>query len=153
MINEKKTEADPSVPPPVPPTGTDVYLDRIIKFIPAPIVAAHVAAMGMVTEDPVHIVFLSWTVFAVCWALAPLYVMFIPGEAQDDKNCSKRFHVLASIIAFPIWAYALGGPFALSFPEHYRPLYGSLLLIFATLLMPILQKILLLVPFFRPKQA
>lgn len=155
MKDDKKVQtAEPQPPaPPAPVESRDVYVDRIIKFIPAPIIAAYAAGTGMIAEDPVHIVFLSWTVFAVCWILAPLYVVFIPGEAQDDKNCSKRFHVLASIISFAIWAYALGGPFALSFPEYYRPLYGSLLLVFATLIMPILQRVMLLVPFFRPKLA
>lgn len=154
-MSDKKTtqQADPPVPP-VPPVETrDVYVDRIIKFIPAPILAAHLAATGMIAEDPANVIYLSWAVFAVCWILAPLYVVFIPGEAQDNKTCSKRFHVLASIISFPVWAYALGGPFALTFPGQYRPLYGSLLLIFATLILPLLQKIMMLLPFFKHKPS
>jgi hypothetical protein len=151
MKDDKKVQSADPQPPAPPVENRDVYVDRIIKFIPGPILAAYAAASGMISEDPAHIILLSWIVFGVCILLAPLYVVFIPGEAQDNKNCSKRFHVFASIISFAIWAYALGGPFALTFPEHYRPLYGSLLLIFATLILPLMQKILMLVPFFKHK--
>ena len=142
--------------PPAPPNsptqgdGRDQYIAKVIKYIPAPIIAAYTAATGMITEDPLHVLYLSWAVFFVCWIFAPLYVWFIPGEAKETADCSKRFCVLAAIISFAVWSFALGGPFALTF-GWYRPLYGSLALIFATLAMPLLEKIMLLIGFFKPQ--
>lgn len=145
----KKANQDPTTPPAPQVPGRDVYIDRIIKFVPAPLLAGYAAAMGMIAEDPVHIQLLSWIVFSVIWAMCPLYVIYIPGEAQDDKDCSKRFHILASIISFPVWAFALGGPF--SYIQGYRPLYGALVLIFASLLLPLLQKMVMKLELFRHK--
>ncbi len=152
MAEHKKSGSiqDP-VPPPPPapvPSGTEQYLSKLIRYIPAPIIAAYTAATGMIAEDPVHLLYLSWAVFAVCLVLAPLYVWFVPDSIQDNKDCSKRFHVVASIISFAVWGFALGGPFALTF-EWYRPLYGSLALIFSTLIMPLLEKVLMLLGFFK----
>lgn len=146
-----KPMADPSTPPAPQVPGRDVYFDRIIKFVPAPLLAGYAAATGMIAEDPVHIELLSWIIFGAIWAMCPLYVIYIPGEAQQNEDCSKRFHVLASIICFPVWAFALGGPF--SHIEGYRPLYGALILVFASLLLPLIQKMVMKLGFFKYKAA
>ena len=148
----KGAEPDPAPTPAPMQTAGDQYLARVVKYIPAPIVAAYAAATGMIAEDPIHVIYLSWVVFFACFTLAPLYVWFIPGEAKESPDCSKRFCVLAAIISFAVWAFALGGPFALTF-GWYRPLYGSLALIFATLAMPLLEKMLMLIGFFKPQPA
>lgn len=153
MQEDKKLALKEQEPAPGPvPTGSDQYLAKVIKYIPAPIVAAYAAATGMIAEDPIHVIYLSWAVFFVCWVMAPMYVWFIPGEAQESKDCSKRFCVLAAIVSFAVWAFALGGPFALTF-GWYRPLYGSLALIFATLAMPLLEKIMMMFNFFKVNQS
>lgn len=154
-INSKDAPKDAAEPTPNPapmpgPSGNDQYLAKVIKYIPAPIVAAYAAATGMIAEDPIHVIYLSWAVFFVCWVLAPMYVWFIPGEAQESQDCSKRFCVLAAILSFATWSFALGGPFALTF-GWYRPLYGSLALILATLAMPLLEKIMMMINFFKVK--
>lgn len=153
MAEDKKSAGsaqDPAPPPaPVPPSsGTEQYISKIIRYIPGPIIASYTAMLGLIAGDPVHVIYLSWAVFALCLICSPLYVWFIPDSIQDNKDCSKRFHVLASIIAFAIWGFALGGPFQLTF-EWYRPLYGSLALISATLLLPLLEKMLMLLGFFK----
>lgn len=154
MTEDKKAvepDQDPIPPaPPQPPTNSEQYISKVIKYIPAPIVASYTAMTGLIAEDPSHMVLLSWAVYGLCMVLAPLYVLFIPDALQDNKECSKRFHVLASILAFGVWGFALGGPWALTF-AWYKPLYGSLALIATTLLMPLLEKILMLFNFFKFK--
>lgn len=151
-----KADSDPApapnpVPTPTPaPSGAEQYISKIIRYIPGPIIASYTAMTGLIAEDPSHIVLLSWAVFGLCLVLSPLYVLFMPDSIQDNKDCSKRFHVLASIIAFGVWGFALGGPFALTF-AWYKPLYGSLALIVSTLLMPLLEKVLMLFNFFKFK--
>lgn len=140
---------DPNPAPGPAPSTAEQYISKVIKYIPAPIIASYTAMTGLIAEDPSHIVLLSWAVFGLCLVLAPLYVWFIPDSIQDNKDCSKRFCVLASIIAFSVWAFALGGPFAAL--AWYKPLYGSLALIATTLFMPLLEKVMALFDFFKVK--
>lgn len=150
MSENKSAEPNPAPPPaPVPPsTGTEQYISKVVKYIPAPILAGYTSMLGLIAGEPLHVIYLSWAVFGLCLILSPLYVWFVPDSIQDNKDCSKRFHALASIIAFAVWGFALGGPFQLTF-DWYTSMYGSLALISTTLLMPLLEKMLMLVGFFK----
>ena len=69
-----------------------------------------------------------------------------------DKSVSRRYCVLASTMSFAVWVYAIdGGPIAISFPEFYQPLYGSLLLIITTLILPVLEIVLKKFNYFKPE--
>jgi hypothetical protein len=46
---------------------------------------------------------------------------------------------MASTLAFVVFIFALGGPFALTF-SWYRPLYGTVVLILTTLLLPLFER-------------
>ena len=81
----------------------------------------------------------------------PFYTLYIPGQIPD-KSVSRRYCVLASTISFAVWVYAIdGGPIAISFPEFYQPLYGSLLLIITTLILPVLEIVLKKINYFKPE--
>jgi hypothetical protein len=108
----------------------DTYFDRVVKYIPADIIAAWTAATGLIasaTNVPSKL--LSWIVFGVGLVLTPWWI-----QAQTSKPGlpSARTQIMIGTLAFAVWVFALGGPFTgLSF---YRPLYGSLLLILFTLI-------------------
>ncbi|MGD9685271.1 MAG: hypothetical protein AB7W16_29225 [Candidatus Obscuribacterales bacterium] len=151
----------PSAPAPLPaepdpklPAGTATYLDKVVMFIPASLNLAYVAALGIMADQTNGSApaWLHWAVFLSLWALTPLYVIYLPNAQQEAICDSKRFRVLAASIAFPIWCYAINGTaLALSYPEFYQPVYGSLLLIVTALVLPVLEKILCEMSFFKAK--
>ena len=149
----------PSVPAPLPaeptpPESTATYLDKVVMFIPASLNLAYVAALGIMADQANGSApaWLHWTVFLTLWALTPLYVIYLPNAQQEAICDSKRFRVLAASIAFPTWCYAINGTaLAISFPEFYQPVYGSLLLIVTALVLPVLEKILCEMSFFKAR--
>ncbi|MCA9803285.1 MAG: hypothetical protein KC777_15045 [Cyanobacteria bacterium HKST-UBA02] len=145
-------EADSDQPtPPTPPPGTASYFEKVLAYIPAALNMAYVAALGILSEHGDDPAWLHWAVFLVLWALTPLYVVYMPNTQQNLVE-SKRFHVLAASIAFPVWCYAINGTaLALTFPAFYQPVYGSLLLILTALVLPVIEKICMQVSFFKDK--
>ena len=155
--NTVDNTAENADPVPVPPTApapsptTTSYFEKIVRHIPATINAAYVASLGLLAENAPNPAWLHWSVFLVLLILVPFYVLYIPGQFQD-KSMSKRYCVFASTISFIVWVYAIdGGPIAISFPQLYQPLYGSLLLIITTLVLPVLEIVLQKLNYFRPE--
>lgn len=115
----------------------DDYADRIVKLIPAEVVAAWIAAMSAVkaaagapSEATV------WIIFAVGCLLAALWTW----RKASLPNQPAVNQTIVSTVAFVVWAYATGGPAPL-WPGHiYNPLIGSLLLIGFTLASGLLTK-------------
>lgn len=70
-----------------------------------------------------------WIIFGVCAVANPLYLARATAEPQGKP---LWLQVLLASIAFPVWAYALGGPFVTT--TFYEPFIGSLLLILVTFL-------------------
>lgn len=108
----------------------DTYTDRVVKYIPADIIAAWTAASGLVaTASNVPTNKVLWIVFAVGLILTPFWILKQTAKSGHPPAVTQS---LVGMGAFFVWVFAMGGPFAsLSF---YRPLYGSLILIFYTLL-------------------
>jgi hypothetical protein len=107
----------------------DTYFDRIIKYIPADIVSAWVAVIGIVKAAngiPTNIVL--WIAFFIGASLTFVWTL---KQTHMDGTPPAWLQALVSTVAFGIWAFALGAPFdSLSF---YNPVYGSLALIAFTL--------------------
>ncbi len=116
---------------------TDSYFEKLVKYIPADIVAGYVAISGILTEHNNQPLWLSWGVFGVLLALTPLYVCYRKTEPPGFVF-SKTFHWVTACIAFTAWVFALGGPFAASF-SWYQPYLGSIVLILTTLIIPVLE--------------
>ncbi|MBK9141904.1 MAG: hypothetical protein IPM23_05365 [Candidatus Melainabacteria bacterium] len=148
--NPKDTSTPAPPPAPAtPPASTSSYFEKIVMYIPGTINAGYVASIGILAEQASAPHWLHWAVFLTLWALTPLYVIYLPGQGKDAVE-SKRYHVLASTLAFAVWVFAIdGGPIALSFPQFYSPIYGSLLLIVTTLVLPLLEKMAGQLSFFR----
>ncbi|MBX9941112.1 MAG: hypothetical protein K2Y32_17755 [Candidatus Obscuribacterales bacterium] len=125
-----------------PPPGskdTDSYFEKLIRYIPADIVAGYVALDGILKEGGNSPLWLTWAVFIALLSLTPLYVCYVKTEPPGIVS-SKTFYWLASTLAFAVWVFALGGPFAATF-AWYKPVYGSVLLILTTLTLPVFESI------------
>lgn len=97
----------------------DSYVTKLMKYIPAEVIALYIAFDAVVrsVDDPPTAV--RWLVFAVCVFGTYWYL----SRAADVH---KRSQLVISVVAFCVWAFALGGPFALL--GWYRPFYGALVL-------------------------
>lgn len=101
--------------------------------------AGYVALDGILKEGGNSPLWLTWAVFIALLSLTPLYVCYVKTEPPGIVS-SKTFYWLASTLAFAVWVFALGGPFAATF-AWYKPVYGSVLLILTTLTLPVFESI------------
>ncbi|MEO1743836.1 MAG: hypothetical protein AAFR99_18730 [Cyanobacteria bacterium J06629_9] len=111
-------------------TQVDTYFDKVIKYIPADIIAAWTAITGLIASagEQIDKAGLLWIMFAILVVLTPLWVR---QQTRQAGLPLARTQIAISTVAFVVWVIALGGPFeSLAF---YEPLYGSLLLIVYTL--------------------
>ena len=111
-----KLPADSSVP-----TGQDEYLDRLLKYIPAEVVACYIFVLGLMQNlagtggtKVIH-----WIVFVVFCAFTWIYLSRI-------LRVTKVQQLIISVVAFVVWVFALGGPFAQY--GWYNSIYGEILL-------------------------
>ena len=108
----------------------DGYFDRVIKYIPVDIVAAWVAASGLVAAaNRANTTTMLWIVFAFLAVLTPIWVV---RQTQMANKPPAYLQAGVSTAAFIVWVFALGGPFAKY--SWWDVLYGSLALIGCTLI-------------------
>ncbi|RTL42390.1 MAG: hypothetical protein EKK48_10370 [Candidatus Melainabacteria bacterium] len=136
MINPFRWRLAPQDPSPDSKT-TDSYFEKLVKYIPADIVAAYVTIAGLLSEHNNQPLWLTWGVFGALLAMTPLYVCFIKTDPPGFAP-SKMFHWLTACLAFTAWVFALGGPFAATF-TWYQPYLGSVCLILVTLIIPVIE--------------
>jgi hypothetical protein len=124
-----------------PPPNTspdDSYAQKVMAYIPADIIAAWVAVSGILAQSNSTIPhWLSWAVFGGLFVLTPFYVCYLK-TTPPGLTSNKLFHWITSCLAFASWVFALGGPF--STLSWYEPIYGSLLLVFVTLVIPVMER-------------
>lgn len=116
--------------------ATDSYFEKLLRYIPADLVAGYLAITGIMTGHS-DLPWLPWGVFFVMLGLTPLYVCYLKTDPPGFAAC-KTFHWVVSCIAFTSWSFALGGPFATTF-TWYQPYLGSVVLILTTLIIPVLE--------------
>jgi hypothetical protein len=111
----------------------DSYFTKILKYIPAEIISGYVAINAIFKSiSDVSIVF-HWIVVAALTALTALYIWRLTNEPQKPVAVSQ---IVISTIAFVVWVFALGGPFAeMGWYQYY---YGAILLVMYTLAVPVL---------------
>lgn len=109
----------------------DDYFSRLLKYIPAEIVALYVSADGVVPADHPKKFMYLWAIFVFCSIATPVYMFFAARDEVTKKPIPVQ--ILISTIAFPVWAYALGGPFTSL--SSYEPFIGSLLLMAVTFIL------------------
>jgi hypothetical protein len=128
VYSRRDAATDPSKP-------EDTYLAKVVKYIPAEIVAAYVAASGAIESARATIPFrtIQWITAVVLFLLTPAYILVF---AKDPKLPPPVYQAVAGAIAFACWVFALSnGPFSTF--GWYVPLYGTLILILFTLLVPL----------------
>jgi len=103
----------------------DTYFDKVVKFIPADIVAAWLAATGAIAEAAdAPATALLWAVFAFLLVITPLWTLRQTHVPQAPPALTQAAIATGS---FAVWVFAVGGPFARI--DAYRPVYGTLVLI------------------------
>jgi hypothetical protein len=117
----------------VTPT-VDNYFEKLLKNIPADIVAAWMLVSSLIASATgVPSSMILWIAFGVGVVLTALWTWkqtSIPGKKTAVTQ------ICIATVAFIVWVFALGGPFASM--AFYRPLYGSLLLILYTLVVALI---------------
>lgn len=99
---------------PEPSPSTDfpeigrAYFGRLIKMIPAEVLALYVAIAPLAAKE--HLA-LQIAIPAVCLGLVILSRTLGTRRAPDHVKIDP-WTVVISSVAFAIWVYALGGPFA-----------------------------------------
>jgi hypothetical protein len=110
------------------------YLDRLLKMIPGEVVGLYLVGSGFIPSDRA-IVLAIWA--AIC--LMGVVVIRAYGTADPASNQAPQLGPIAvSSVAFVIWVYTLGGPFA-AFKLHV-PYIGSLLVLTWTFFVPVIYK-------------
>ena len=106
----------------------DTYFDKVVKYIPADVVAAWVAVTGLVSSaSGIPRQRTLWVAFAIGLVLTAWWTW---KQATAAGRPPPVTQTIISTGAFAVWVFALGGPF-----QHVpgQQVYGSLLLILYTL--------------------
>ena len=107
----------------------DGYFDRVLKYVPADIVAAWITATGLIAAAGNDISdSVLWICFAFGLIITPLWTH---NRTRVDGAPPAIMQMIVSTLAFAVWVFALGGPFEKL--EFYSPVYGSLSLVAFTL--------------------
>jgi hypothetical protein len=118
----------------------DDYVAQLWKFIPSEIVSFYVAIFAAAAAATGITSGTYWIMFVM--GLVATFVFTLANNKKDMQNqipgvISKT---IISTIAFFVWAFTLGAPFtSLSW---YNPFYGTMLLMFYTLLTPKLYELI-----------
>lgn len=111
---------------PVAPTTS--YLDRLVKLIPAEIVAAHLAIQGLVAND-ISMRNLGIEISAgVLLLILPIYLRRLHGVRTMSRT-------LLTMVSFVVWVVAVSSPVYTRF--DIDPIWGSIALILWTTVVPI----------------
>jgi hypothetical protein len=117
------------------PQKPDEYRDRLVKYIPADIVAIYLSLLALIkaaNPDKTPIITIEWVIFGI------IFVVSVPWQTRVMK-IDKWRQVAIGTVAFVLWAITLGDPFATSWSAWYQPLYGSIVLMLFTFLIPLFQ--------------
>lgn len=114
------------------------FKDRLIKLIPAEIIAAYITISGLIigfakdkpNADKSN---LLWIIILILMILTPVYLMKVLG-------ISKKGQLLFSTIGFLIWAFATASPYTKDILGFSFELITSVILILYTLLIPLFYK-------------
>ena len=110
--------------------GVDGYFDRVVKYIPGDVVALWLTVSGLISSAAdVPKSQLLWGAFVLGAVFTLLWTKW---RTDQQGSATAKTQIIVSTVAFGVWVFALGGPFADL--AWYRPLYGSLVLIVCTVL-------------------
>jgi len=127
----QKTQLDVEAAVATPMPKEDDYKSRLLKYIPAEVVAVYLTLDGVVKAAASQLPLKAtlWVVFCVLLIATPLYLWRV-------AHVTKKPQLAVSTVSFAVWVFTLGGPFAGL--GWYQPAYGALLLPLYTFLIPIM---------------
>jgi hypothetical protein len=105
----------------------DSFAGRIVKYVPADIVAAWLALVALLSAGERYRGLL-WLVWAVLLAITPIWTLRVTRAAGKPPAWAQA---AVSTMAFTVWVFATGVPF--SWLSFYDPVYGGVALILFTL--------------------
>ena len=126
----------------------DTYLEKVVKYIPTEIVAAYTAMRALLLPDKEKVsqeilpygiesdFYLYSVIFLGCLILTPIYKYF---TLKDDGLPIPKYQIAISFFAFVFWVFAFGDFFEINWKGYSHKL-ASIILIFFTLITPILEK-------------
>lgn len=83
----------------------DDYLDRLVKYIPSEVIALYLGVTNVAPADHWRAL---WIITVLATACVPIYMWYATQSAGRPTLWSQ---ILISSVAFPIWVFAIGGPF------------------------------------------
>ena len=111
---------------------SDDYFTQIIKYIPSEAVALYVTLYGVVAAAKTQIPFET-----ILWIIFILGIVGTPSYLWRITKVNDMTQLAISTVAFVVWVFALGGPFAnLSW---YNTVYGAIALVVYTFFVPIVR--------------
>ncbi|MEO1431285.1 MAG: hypothetical protein AAFV71_19930 [Cyanobacteria bacterium J06633_8] len=122
----------------LPGKQVDTYFDKVIKYIPADVLGAWVAVDGLIEGAGVNIAQNTslWIAFVIGIFITAFWTY---KQTQQHKKPAAITQIVISTGAFIVWVYASGGPF--ESVNLYNATYGSMLLIFYTLIVAMINPI------------
>jgi hypothetical protein len=96
--------------PGVDTTPRDGYIDRLLKYVPAEIVALYLGVTNVIPSPLKAHRTAVWVVSVISALCVPVY-MFLSTRKPNQPTLWSQ--IMISTIAFPLWVFAIGGPFAL----------------------------------------
>ncbi len=88
-------------------SGFQMYLDRLIKLIPAEVVGLYLVGVGAIPAGQ-DVGSAAWT--GICFLVVILVRALATRDPARDLG-PQWVAVAVSAVAFAIWAYTMGGPF------------------------------------------
>jgi hypothetical protein len=112
----------------------DTYISKLVKLIPAEVVAVYLTGLGLIpTPLPANqmIILPAWVFICL------VFVFIVRTHVTKDANNKPDWKIVGfSAIAFLIWSYSMGGPWAAY--NLYIPYLGGLLVLVWTFIAPYL---------------
>ncbi len=100
----------------------DEYADRLLKNVPAEVIAVYVFILGVLgAADATIPRWLPWGVFGLLLVGTPLYLRRV-------QKVKKPLQLVLSMGAFAVWVFALGGQSPFATLSWYQPVYGAVLM-------------------------
>jgi hypothetical protein len=137
--------------------SADDYLQKVVKYIPAEVIAIYAAGMGAIEASfESSCLMLKWygsVWFLLLLVLTPLWMMFALRETDSAGLVIRppAFQIATACFAYAVWAYAQGTGVVIWLGDDcstpgvenliYKPAIGSLMLMLTTFLIPILEGI------------
>lgn len=112
------------------PQQADRYIDKLVKYIPAEIIAFYACIAGIAETMPENQKALAlWLALGLGVLATPIYLVYVHGLGGKQWP-----HLVISMVAYAAYVYVLGGPFKLPGINLYYPAWGSIVVAIFTLI-------------------